>query len=271
VLAVLLVRSTRRLRAARLALQKAQAELVCQRAQVARLTRLAALGELSGSVAHELNQPLTAILSNAQAGLRFLAHGECDLDEVRGILADVVEEDKRAGEVLRRLRLLLKRGEAQRRPLDANEAVQDVLGLVRAELMNQGVCARAELRPDLPPVLADRVQLQQIVLNLVLNACEAMSAQDAGERALVVRTERLDPDGICVSVCDRGPGLSTEARERLFEPFFTTKPDGLGLGLTVSHTIVSAAGGRLWATANPDRGVTFHFTLPLCAEAEPAR
>jgi C4-dicarboxylate-specific signal transduction histidine kinase len=262
-LLALLVQSVRGLRAARAALEKSRVELTAQRSQVAHLTRVAMLGELSGSVAHELNQPLTAIMSNAQAGLRFLARGECDLDEVRGILADVVEEDKRAGEVLRRLRLLLKRDQGQRRPLDTNEAVQDVLGLVRGELSNLGVCARADLAADLPSAHADRVQVQQVVLNLVMNACEAMAAEPADERLLVVRTWRLPPDGICVSVSDRGPGLCPEAREKVFEPFFTTKPQGMGLGLTVCRTIVTAGGGRLWATANEDRGSTFHFTLPL--------
>ena len=249
--------------------KQAELEVQQQRGELAHLSRVTMLGELSGSLAHELNQPLTAILSNAQAAQRFLAHDNADLNEVRDILADIVAEDKRAGEVIRRLRLLLKKGEVQHQPFDLNEAVREVLKLVRSDLVNQGVAVHTELAPALPAVNADRVQLQQVLLNLVMNACDAMAGGPAGDHKLIIRTGLVGDEGIRVSVADRGVGLAPDNLEKVFEPFFTTKVQGMGLGLSVCRTIITAHGGKLWAANNPERGATFHFTLPASTEANP--
>jgi PAS domain S-box-containing protein len=242
--------------------KQSELEITQQRNELAHLSRVTMLGELSGSLAHELNQPLTAILSNAQAAQRFLALGNADLNEVRAILKDIVDEDKRAGEIIRRLRLLLKKGEVQRQPSDANEVVQEVLKLVRSDLVNHGVVARAELAHGLPAVIADRVQIQQVLLNLVMNACDAMAGHPARDRKLVVRTGFVDSDGVRVSIVDHGAGIAPDQLEKIFEPFFTTKPHGMGMGLSVCRTIITAHGGKLWAVNNPERGATFHVTLP---------
>jgi C4-dicarboxylate-specific signal transduction histidine kinase len=241
--------------------REAELEAARRRDELAHLSRATLLGELSGSLAHELNQPLTAILSNAQAAQRFLADGDARLEEVRQILGDIVTEDKRAGEVIRRLRLLLQKGEVQMQPLDVSELAAEVLGLVRSDLIRHGVAATTELPDGLPPALGDRVQIQQVILNLVTNACDAMSSVSPGERRLLVRAEPANGAGVRLSVADRGVGLPPGGADRVFEPFFTTKAEGMGLGLSVCRTIIAAHGGRLWATSNPDRGATFHFTL----------
>jgi PAS domain S-box-containing protein len=243
--------------------KKAQAEAIEQRAELAHLSRVTMLGELSGSLAHELNQPLTAILSNAQAAQRFLAHDDVDRDELREILSDIVDQDKRAGEVIHRLRLLLKKGEVEVQPVDVNNAVREVLKLIRGDLVNQSVSALTKLEPGLPTVSGDRVQLQQVLLNLVMNACDAMNGNAPADRQIVVSTELSDDPVICFSVSDRGHGLAAGELEKVFEPFFTSKAHGLGLGLAVCRSIITAHGGKLWAVNNPEKGATFHFTLPV--------
>jgi len=237
-----------------------------QRDEIAHLSRVATLGELSGSLAHEINQPLMGILSNAQAALRFLARDDADLDEVREILVDIVEDDKRAGEVIRRLRALLKKGEVQHRPLDISSVIDDVLRLTRNDLMNRNVAAYAELASDLPLVFGDRVQLQQVLLNLMLNACEAMDAVP-GTCQVHIRAHQKDDAGIEISVSDRGGGIPAGDLERIFDPFVTTKEHGIGLGLSICRTIIAAHGGRLWAE-NSGEGATFRLTLPLGEHAE---
>jgi PAS domain S-box-containing protein len=241
----------------------AQLEVERQRSELTHLSRVTMLGELSGSLAHELNQPLTAILSNAQAAQRFLAQGDGHLEEVREILGDIVEQDKHAGEVIRRLRRLLRKGEVDLQPLPLSEVVGDALELLRSDLVNRGVAVTAELPADLPPAVGDRVQIQQVVLNLVANACDAMEGLARPDRRLEVRTEADGAEHLRVSIVDRGPGLTPEQSERVFEPFFTTKAHGMGLGLTVCRTIVTAHGGELRASSNPEGGATFHFTVPL--------
>jgi PAS domain S-box-containing protein len=246
--------------------KQAEAEVQRQRAELAHLSRVTMLGELSGSMAHELNQPLTAILSNAQAAIRFLAHDTIDLDEVRDILKDIVEQDNRAGEVIRRLRLLLKKGEVQQQPLDLNDVVQEVLKLMRSDLVNQNVVAHTELTADLPSVKGDRVQLQQVLLNLVMNACDAMHGNAPADRQLVLRTELGADKAIHVSVSDCGVGLAPDKLEQVFMPFYTTKSHGLGLGLSVCRTIITAHGGNLWAANGAERGAIFYFTIPALEE-----
>ncbi len=243
-------------------LKRAQMEAQERRAEVTHLTRVAILGELSGALAHELNQPLTAILSNAQAAQRLLARPSVDLVEVGEILEDIVTDDQRAGEVIARLRALMKKGEASFQPLDLNDAATEALALTRSELIERHVAVTTRLTPGLPGARADRVQVQQVLLNLLLNACEAMGANGPAERMLTVSTT-LNGDGLLlVSIADRGSGIRPDAAERLFEPFFTTKPHGLGLGLSICRSIIAAHGGRLWADNNPDRGATFTFALP---------
>jgi PAS domain S-box-containing protein len=248
--------------------KQAEVEMARQRGELAHLSRVTMLGELSGSLAHELNQPLTAILSNAQAAQRFLAEDDVDLAEVREILNDIVAEDKRAGEVIQRLRLLLKKGEAQQHSSDINinDVVHDVLKLMRNDFINQNVSVTTDLGENLPAITGDRIQLQQVILNLVLNACEAMTDCDRSECELRVVTH-LAKDAVRVSVRDRGGSIPEEKLEHVFDPFFTTKEEGMGLGLSVCQTIIKAHRGRLWATNNVDRGATFHFSLPVGGRA----
>jgi PAS domain S-box-containing protein len=243
-------------------LKVADMEVEQRRKEVTHLTRVAILGELSGALAHELNQPLTAILSNAQAAQRLLARVPSDLEMVGEILDDIVTDDLRAGEVITRLRALLKKGEASFQPLDLNDVATEVLALARSELIERHVTVSTRLAPGLPSIHGDRVQLQQVMLNLLLNACEAMGTRPSAERRLTMSTA-LDGDGLLLaSIADRGGGIPPDAADRLFEPFFTTKPHGLGLGLSICRSIIAAHGGRLWADNNADGGATFTLALP---------
>ena len=246
-------------------LRRAELEAQERREQVTHLTRVAILGELSGALAHELNQPLTAILSNAQAAQRLLAKTPVDLDEVREILSDIGAEDKRAGDVINRLRAMLKKGEAKPLPLNLNDLANDVLELAHSELIERNVAVTTRLTPGLPDIRGDRVQLQQVLLNLVMNACEAMADNDGVARGIEVSTARDDNSRLRLTVTDRGPGIPPELIGRIFEPFITTKSHGLGLGLSICHSIVAAHGGRLWVVNNPDRGASFFVSLPIHA------
>jgi two-component system sensor kinase FixL len=244
--------------------KQAELEAARQRNEMAHLSRVTMLGELSGSIAHELNLPLSAILCNAQAAQRILANGQAHLAEVREILDDIVSEDKRASEVIRRLCLWLKKGEVQQHSLCINEVIQDVLKLVHSDLINHKVVVHCELAPCLPTITGDPVQLQQVLLNLVINACDAMAGCNIPERRLRIRTGIEDgSSAVIVSVTDRGGSIPEEKIEQIFEPFFTTKPKGLGLGLSVCHTIIAAHRGKLWAINNADCGATFHLSLPI--------
>lgn len=240
----------------------AEVEARQHRNELAHLARVAMLGELSGSLAHELNQPLTAILSNAEAAQRFMEREPADLDEVRNILHDIVQDDNRAGEVIRRLRLLLKKGELQRNEIDVNETIREVLKLVNSDLLNHNVVVETDLQSGLPAIQADRVQVQQVLLNLIVNGCDAMAQTDLHSRRLLVRSAPANGDGIEISIADFGCGIPHDQVEMVFTPFFTTKAQGLGLGLSVCRTIVTAHGGKLWATNNHGAGASFHLTLP---------
>jgi PAS domain S-box-containing protein len=233
-----------------------------QRSELAHLSRAAMLGELSGSLAHELNQPLTAILSNAQAAQRLLARSPPDLAMLSDILSDIVKNDHRAGAVIQRLRSMLRKEETERQPLVVNDVVTDSLLLMRSDLISREVSANTDLAPGLPKVRGDRVQLQQVLLNFVINSCDAMDGQPA-DRQLLVSTRAGGNGSIEVAVADRGTGISPGDIERIFEPFMTTKPRGMGLGLAICRTIVEAHGGRVWASNNADRGATLHLELPV--------
>jgi signal transduction histidine kinase len=244
--------------------QERQAQMEAQQRQqeLTHLSRVATLGELSGAIAHELNQPLTAILSNAQAARLILAGDRPDLAEINDIVDDIVADGRRAGEVMQRLRTMFRKADALLEPLDLNEVAAEVLELVHGELIERRVKVAAALAADLPAIRGDRVQLKQVLLNIVMNACDAMNDNEPGERDLMVATARGETGMVQVAVTDCGGGIEAPLMERLFEPFVTTKPRGLGLGLSICRSIVTAHGGRLWAANNHDRGATFWAAFP---------
>jgi two-component system sensor kinase FixL len=240
------------------------AELEAQehRTEVARLLRAASLGELSSALAHELNQPLAAILYNAQAAQLFLARGTDDLEEIRHILGDIVTDDQRASEVIRRLRALLTKGEFQPQALEANQLIQEALNLMNHELQARAVGVITEFSPDLPSIRGDRVQLQQVLINLIQNAGDAMLQPPQDARTLTLKSCLVAGEGVEISVADTGSGIPQGGEERIFEPYHTTKPHGLGLGLSLSRSIVFAHGGRLWAENRATGGAVFRCTIP---------
>jgi signal transduction histidine kinase len=247
------------------ALSRKQGELEAQRLRqdLTHIGRVSALGELTASLAHELNQPLTAILTNAQVAQRLLAAAVPNLEEVREILHDIVTDDRRATEVIRRLRALVKKGDPEFVPLDLSGLIREVARLMRSDAISRGISLSLELAVDLPTVRGDRVQLQQVVLNLVLNGLDAMHEPGAGERTLVIRTARDGAHAVAVSVQDAGTGIDETNVDRLFHALFTTKTEGLGMGLAIARTIVDAHGGRLHAANNVTAGATFQFSLPV--------
>lgn len=231
-----------------------------QRDELAHLSRVAMLGELSGSLAHELNQPLAAILSNAQAAQRFLSQTPPRMDQIPEILSDIVKSNHRARAVIQRLRSMLRKERAQHHLLDLNELVDESLRLMRSDLLNRNVIVETELAPALPVVIGDRHQLQQVLLNLMINGCDAMDTEQA-DRRLRLCTRR-SAGGVEFSVADRGIGIPPSDLECIFNPFVTTKALGLGLGLTICRSIIESHGGQLWATNNAERGATLHCQLP---------
>jgi PAS domain S-box-containing protein len=233
--------------------------------ELAHANRFATMGQLTASIAHEVNQPIAATVTNAQAALRWLGRRPPDLEEVRQALGRIVENGNRAGDVIDHIRALIKKAPPQMDRLEINEAMREVLELARGELAKNGVSVQTDLLDCLPLIEGDRVQLQQVMLNLIMNAIEAMSGVSDGERELVISTGRVEADGVLVAVRDSGPGLAERSVERIFDPFYTTKPAGLGLGLSICRSIVEAHGGRLWVTANQPRGALFQFTVPTHA------
>jgi PAS domain S-box-containing protein len=243
--------------------KQTEMELREQREELAHVARISTMGELAASLAHELNQPLTAILSNAQAALRFLSSKPADIEEVREILQDIVKDNSRASEVIRRMRSLVKKEAIEFAPVDMPSLVRDVAALVHSDAILLNVKLLVETTDGLPAVHGDKVQLQQVVLNLLLNAFDAMKECPPTERQVKLSVERNDAGLIQTAVSDRGPGLSHDKLDKIFQPFYTTKGEGLGMGLSICRSIIEAHGGRLWAENNRDRGATFYFTLPL--------
>jgi len=230
--------------------------------ELAHANRVATMGQLSASIAHEVNQPITASVTNAQAALRWLRTEPPDLEEVRQALGRIVRDGNRAGDVIGRIRTLIKKAPSRKDALDVNEAILDVIALTRVEAVKNSVSVEMQLAEGLPLVQGDRVQLQQVVLNLIVNAVEAMSGISDRPRELLISTGRAGSDRVVVAVRDSGPGLAPASLERLFESFYTTKPGGLGMGLSICRSIIVSHGGRLWVSANVPQGAIFQFTLP---------
>jgi C4-dicarboxylate-specific signal transduction histidine kinase len=236
------------------ALRDAQAEL-------AHVTRVMTMGELTASIAHEINQPLAAVVTNANAGLRWLAGPIPNLSEAREALARITRDGKRASDVIGRIRALVKKSSTEKAGLDLNEAIQEVVVLVQSEIQKSEVTLQMELAIDLPQILGNRVQLQQVILNLVMNGIEAMSAVTDRSRDLLIRSCKYESDKVLVAAQDSGIGIDSQNLEKIFDAFYTTKSQGMGMGLAISRSIVESHGGRLWAVPNIGPGATFQFTL----------
>jgi two-component system sensor kinase FixL len=243
------------------ALSKAQTEL-------AHITRVMTMGELAASIAHEINQPLAAVVTNGNACMRWLTRSQPDLEEARETVQRIIRDGKRASKVIARIRALLKRTATNRLALDINEVIQETMALAQNEARQRRVSLRTDFAANLPLVLGDRVQLQQVILNLMMNGIEAMSSVSDGSGQLLIKTQRDDSEQVLISVTDSGIGLDPKRAEHLFEAFFTTKTEGMGMGLSISRSIIEAHGGRLWATSNAGPGATFQFTVPISPDVE---
>lgn len=245
-----------------------QAEDALQRStsQLAHVTRVKTLDELVASIAHEVNQPLAAIVVNGEASLRWLDRPSPRLDEARNATERIISEGIRASEVIKRLRNLSEKGDAQRVPLDINQVINEVIPLIQHEALDHNVSLQMEAGSALPELLGDRVQLQQVMLNVLMNAIEAMSAETDHPRRVLIRTYFDDDDQVVVAVEDTGHGIGPENAARLFNPFFSTKGRGLGMGLSICRSIIQGHNGRIWASQNSERGTTLQFALPICRE-----
>ena len=229
------------------------------------MTRVTTLGELAASIAHEVNQPLAAIVADADAGLNWLAGTDPRLDNAREALAAIANEGNRAAEVVQRIRQLAKKTPPRKTSIDLNHVIQDVVLLLRAELGRHHVTLTLDLASELPLVLGDRIQLQQVLLNLTMNAIDAMATVADRSRELVIRASQSDRDHVMIAVQDTGVGIAANNLDHVFSAFFTTKASGMGMGLSISRSIIESHGGRLWATPNPTHGATFHFAVPVAA------
>jgi len=247
-------------------LQEAQQTLYTTQGELAQVSRLTTMGELAASIAHEVNQPLTAVTNNANACLRLLARHNLDPEVLRRALEEIVADGTRASAVIARIRAFMKKTPAEKKELDINDVIQEVLALARRELSENRVLLELQLTKALPHVLADRVQLQQVLLNLIMNAVEAMTAVTDGRRMLSVQSQVDESGDVMVMVRDSGTGLGSEG-DRVFNPFFTTKSNGMGMGLPISRSLIEGYGGRLWASSNSPHGAVFSFTLPIAAES----
>ena len=230
--------------------------------ELAHANRVATMGQLTASIAHEIKQPVTAARTYAAAALRFLDKRPPDLAEVREALTCIVDETARTRDVVDRIGSLIKKASPRKEVVDLNAAILEVTALTRSEAVKTGVTMGTQLAGELPRIRCDRVQLQQVLLNLIVNAIQSMGGVADGDRKLHISTVNIEPEGVCVAVRDTGHGLRPESLPRLFEPFYTTKPDGMGMGLSICRSIIEAHGGRLWATRCEPRGALFQFTIP---------
>jgi PAS domain S-box-containing protein len=237
------------------ALHKTQAEL-------AHVTRVATLGEMTASIAHEVNQPLTAVIANANASLRWLAAATPNLDEARDAVGRIIRDGNRAGDVIARIRALVQKTDTEKVRLDINQTIQEVVVLMQNETVRKGVAIQMELAADVPPVLGDRIQLQQVILNLVMNGIEAMDTVADRPREMVIRSSAQESDKVLVAVQDSGIGIDSQNLDKIFDTFYTTKSQGMGMGLAISRSIVENHGGRLWAVPNDGPGATIAFAVP---------
>jgi two-component system sensor kinase FixL len=244
------------------ALRKSQADL-------AHVSRVTTLGEMAASIAHEVNQPLSAVVTNANACLRWLALQSPDLDEARAAVERIIRDGSRASTVVGRIRALVQKSPPHKERLNINDIILEVIALARSQVQGNRVSLQTQLSDAVPFILGDRIQLQQLILNLINNAIEAISGVSEGPRELLVGSRKDESKGVLVAVRDSGPGLNPENQDRLFTPFYTTKPQGMGMGLAICRSIIEAHGGRLWATANQDKGATFRFILPTNGEQTP--
>ena len=241
--------------------KRAEEEAQRQREELAHALRVMTLGELTASFAHEINQPLTAIMTNVQAARRLLDDDKAK-PEIADALTDIAQDAKRASQIIRRLRTLFRKEHAERTAVDINTLIADVVSLLRADLQQRTISVNCALAETMPPVLGDSVQLQQVMLNLVVNACEALAVTEGTPREILIETSQSEPGRLAIAVRDSGIGVKETELERIFEHFMTSKPQGLGMGLAISRSIVQAHGGRIWATANHNRGLTLHVELP---------
>jgi PAS domain S-box-containing protein len=230
--------------------------------ELAHASRVATMGQLTASIAHEVSQPIAATSMNADALRWFLDRDPPDLENARHALGCLISDNHRAHEIIGRIRDLIKKAPPHKGRLDINAAIRDVIKLVRSEAATNGVSVQTELADSLPLVEGDRVQLQQVVLNLIVNAIQAMGPVAEGARKVLITTVQSEPEGVLVEVKDSGPGLASDRLERVFDPFYTTKSEGLGMGLSICRSIIEAHAGRLWVTSNPSGGAIFHFTVP---------
>ena len=246
--------------------ESAEEALHQARADLAHVNRVTTMGELTASLAHEVNQPIGAAVTNANTCLRWLTRDHPDVEEARAAAMRVVTDGRRAAEIISRIRLLFKKGTPKHEPVDVNEIIREMVVLLRGEATRYSISVRMELAADLPQVMGDRVQLQQVLMNLIINGIEAMKDVE-GTREIAIHSRRAENEEVQVSVSDTGAGLPPQQADQIFNAFFTTKLHGTGMGLRISHSIVEAHGGRLWADGNSPRGASFHFTLPTKAEA----
>jgi C4-dicarboxylate-specific signal transduction histidine kinase len=242
------------------ALRQAQTDL-------AHASRMTTMGELTASLAHEVNQPITAAVNGASTCVRWLNRDEPDLAEAREAAAGAIRNAKRAADIINRIRSLLKKGESKRQLADVNELIREMIALLRSETNRYSISVRTELDADLPKIMADPVQVQQIVMNLIMNGIDAMKNVDRA-RELAIQSRLAEDRQLIISISDTGAGLPQQQKEKIFDAFFTTKPHGIGMGLRISRSIVESHGGRLWAADNSPRGATFSFTLPIPVEAQ---
>ncbi len=245
--------------------KRAEAALRDMQMELAHANRVATIGQLSASITHEVKQPITAAVTYAEAARRWLGAEPPNFREADDALSHIVEEGNRAGEVVGRIRALIKKAPPRKECLDINAGIREVIELTRGESVKNGVSMQADLADGLPLIEGDRVQLQQVILNLIVNAVEAMSGSSDGARELLVSSRKADPGGVLVGVRDSGPGLAPETLDHVFDAFYTTKPGGLGMGLSICRSIIEAHSGRLWASANLPRGASFQFALPAIA------